>query len=329
MAYQNYNIRCPFCICTESSANWAEPIYESEDLSCSRHSHILIWRGFIPIPLVIDPQTRIPHLMSVLSEDGWKIQRRNLLKLIQMYETGELAALTMSMAVWIRNGEVFISANTQSLINIMSTPLSRILRELQGIDYSLTHINWLWSLFLFSWMLWQFKANPSRPTESQAIAPLIVVFFSTREAVHRSHQIVEKLCENTSISMGVLIGSKEKPDPKPLMGCDIILAAPGRFVNYLLGGDISTGRLQRIILDEAIGTFISPEQRRQVSIILDIERRQRPLETAGASLVCLMMPCADSLTIVDYFMCEQRVRYAVCTEEQSRVMDFNQRLLFR
>lgn len=60
----------------------------------------------ISIPFVIQPQERIQHLRSLLAEDKWQFQRQNILKLIEMYEAGEIPVLTMETAIWVRNGEV-------------------------------------------------------------------------------------------------------------------------------------------------------------------------------------------------------------------------------
>lgn len=40
-----------------------------------------------PIPVIVDPKTRIEQLKGILSDECWQFQKVSILKLIQMYET--------------------------------------------------------------------------------------------------------------------------------------------------------------------------------------------------------------------------------------------------
>jgi hypothetical protein len=59
-----------------------------------------------PAPLVIDPKARIDQLKEFLSDTEWQYQKTNILKLIEMYETGELKGLTGGIETWLKDGEV-------------------------------------------------------------------------------------------------------------------------------------------------------------------------------------------------------------------------------
>lgn len=64
-----------------------------------------------PDPVVIDPTTRIAQLKEYLVDKEWQNQgnqnqKTNILKLIKMYETGELEGLTGGIQTWLKNGEV-------------------------------------------------------------------------------------------------------------------------------------------------------------------------------------------------------------------------------
>ncbi|KAK9431774.1 hypothetical protein V1505DRAFT_367059 [Lipomyces doorenjongii] len=57
-------------------------------------------------PYVVDPKTRIDQLKENLAEEEWQHQQKNILKLIEMYETGELRGLTGGIRTWLKDGEV-------------------------------------------------------------------------------------------------------------------------------------------------------------------------------------------------------------------------------
>ncbi|KAJ9269208.1 hypothetical protein DTO212C5_4703 [Paecilomyces variotii] len=59
-----------------------------------------------PIPLVIDPQTRIKELKDALTEDCWQYQKANILKLIELYESGELKPPSYDTTIWLCDGKV-------------------------------------------------------------------------------------------------------------------------------------------------------------------------------------------------------------------------------
>jgi hypothetical protein len=59
----------------------------------------------IPIPFVNDPQTRIERLKDLLSEDRWQFQKANILKLIQLYESGEMKPPSFDTAIWLCDGK--------------------------------------------------------------------------------------------------------------------------------------------------------------------------------------------------------------------------------
>lgn len=63
----------------------------------------------IPIPLVVDPKDRIEELRSLLSEERWQYQKVNIVKLIHMYETGELGPMKPEIETWLCNGKALDS----------------------------------------------------------------------------------------------------------------------------------------------------------------------------------------------------------------------------
>lgn len=44
--------------------------------------------------------------MESLLDEELQYQKKNILKLIEMYETGELTGLTMDTQTWLKDGEV-------------------------------------------------------------------------------------------------------------------------------------------------------------------------------------------------------------------------------
>jgi hypothetical protein len=60
-----------------------------------------------PIPLVIDAQTRVKQLKDALTEDRWQPQKKaNILKLIELYESGELKPPSYDTTIWLCDGKV-------------------------------------------------------------------------------------------------------------------------------------------------------------------------------------------------------------------------------
>lgn len=60
----------------------------------------------IPIPLVIDPKDRIEDLRGLLSEERWKFQTANIVKLIHLYESDELGPMEPGIETWLCDGKV-------------------------------------------------------------------------------------------------------------------------------------------------------------------------------------------------------------------------------
>lgn len=60
-----------------------------------------------PNPLVIKPEERISQLRPLLSDPHWKFQTANILKLIELYESGEAPPPTPSRyELWLRDGKI-------------------------------------------------------------------------------------------------------------------------------------------------------------------------------------------------------------------------------
>lgn len=59
-----------------------------------------------PAPYVLDPKIRIEQLKEFLSDEKWQFQKKNILKLINMYETGELGGPTPGVETWLKDGQV-------------------------------------------------------------------------------------------------------------------------------------------------------------------------------------------------------------------------------
>ncbi|RFU32401.1 hypothetical protein B7463_g3901, partial [Scytalidium lignicola] len=60
----------------------------------------------IPMLVERDPQQRIKQLKDHLKEDCWKFQVPNNLKLVELYETGELKPPSYGTTIWLCNGKV-------------------------------------------------------------------------------------------------------------------------------------------------------------------------------------------------------------------------------
>lgn len=59
-----------------------------------------------PIPIPVDPQTRVKELRAILAEEFWQFQKPNILKLIGLYESGQLMPPFVGERVWLCNGNV-------------------------------------------------------------------------------------------------------------------------------------------------------------------------------------------------------------------------------
>ncbi|KAK9325292.1 hypothetical protein V1517DRAFT_305259 [Lipomyces orientalis] len=57
-------------------------------------------------PYVVDPKTRIDQLKENLADEEWQHQKKNILKLIEICETGELRGLSGGIRTWLKDGEV-------------------------------------------------------------------------------------------------------------------------------------------------------------------------------------------------------------------------------
>ncbi|KAH8808177.1 hypothetical protein F5884DRAFT_791352 [Xylogone sp. PMI_703] len=61
----------------------------------------------MPIAFVNDPEKRIRELRSYLQREDQQNQKANILKLIEVYESGERKPLTYGEEIWVLNGEIF------------------------------------------------------------------------------------------------------------------------------------------------------------------------------------------------------------------------------
>lgn len=59
-----------------------------------------------PIPPDLDAQTRVKQLKDALKEDCWQFQKANILKLIELYESGELKPPSFRDTIWLCDGKV-------------------------------------------------------------------------------------------------------------------------------------------------------------------------------------------------------------------------------
>lgn len=59
-----------------------------------------------PIPTPVDPQTRVKELKDILAEEFWQFQKPNILKLIDLYESGQLVPPFVGERIWLCNGDV-------------------------------------------------------------------------------------------------------------------------------------------------------------------------------------------------------------------------------
>jgi len=81
----------------------------------------------------------------------------------------------------------------------------------------------------------------------------MVILAPTRELALQIHQECKKFCFNTGLIPQCIYGGDEAREQMRNLnkGCDILVATPGRLVDFLTRGKISLSKVKHFILDEA------------------------------------------------------------------------------
>merc|ERR1719447_1989986 len=97
------------------------------------------------------------------------------------------------------------------------------------------------------------KANTLSSTYSDKQEPAALILSPTRELAMQSHAEAKKFCTGTMVNACVAYGGVATAYQMSAIerGCDILIATPGRLVDFVERGKLGLGKLKYLVLDEA------------------------------------------------------------------------------
>lgn len=113
--------------------------------------------------------------------------------------------------------------------------------------------------------------------------PQLIILVPTRELVAQVLEAVQQLTKYMSVlSVGIYGGTNTKPQTAAILqGVDILVATPGRLVDFLLNGTVKTKNVKRLVIDE-FDEMLNQGFKAQLDIIFNKlpEKRQNLLFSA-------------------------------------------------
>jgi superfamily II DNA/RNA helicase len=84
-------------------------------------------------------------------------------------------------------------------------------------------------------------------------APICLILVPTRELAEQIYKESRKLCYRTGITVAKVYGGVGYDPQKMALeeGCDILVATPGRLIDFIKKGNIKLNEIKHLIIDEA------------------------------------------------------------------------------
>ncbi len=110
----------------------------------------------------------------------------------------------------------------------------------------------------------------AQPSMKRHDGPIVLILVTTRELAQQVEQVAHHFCSNSKLRIACLYGgAPKKPQLRDLSRCpEVVIATPGRLLDFLESGDTNLRRTTYLVVDEAdrmLDMGFEPSLRRIVS----------------------------------------------------------------